>query len=72
MLKERIADRGILRVLGKWLRVGVSEEGRRTRNEMGVPQGGVSSPLLSNIYLHCVLDLWITKKVAKEIEGWVL
>lgn len=71
MLKERIADRGILRVLGKWLRVGVSEEGRRTRNEMGVPQGGVSSPLLSNIYLHCVLDLWITKKVAKEIEGWV-
>lgn len=71
MLKERIADRTILRLIGKWLRVGVLEEGKRTRNEVGVPQGGVISPLLSNIYLHYVLDLWITKKAAKEIEGRV-
>jgi RNA-directed DNA polymerase len=41
MLKERIADRTILRLIGKWLRVGVLEEGKRTRNELGVPQGGV-------------------------------
>jgi RNA-directed DNA polymerase len=68
MLKERIADRSILRLIGKWLRVGVLEEGKRIRNEVGVPQGGVISPLLSNIYLHYVLDLWITKKVAREIE----
>ena len=71
MLEERIADRSILRLIGKWLRVGVLGEGKRTRNEVGVPQGGVISPLLSNIYLHYVLDLWITKKVAKEIKGRV-
>jgi len=72
MLKERIADRSILRLIGKWLRVGVLVEGKRTRNELGVPQGGVISPLLSNIYLHYILDLWITKKAAKEVEGKVL
>ena len=69
MLKERIADRTMLRLIGKWLRVGVLEEGKRTCNEIGVPQGGVISPLLANIYLHYVLDLWITKKVAKELNG---
>jgi len=69
MLKERIVDRAILRLIGKWLKVGVLEEGKRTRNEIGVPQGGVISPLLANIYLHYVLDLWISKKVAKEGNG---
>jgi group II intron reverse transcriptase/maturase len=69
MLKERIVDRTILHLIGKWLKVGVLEEGRRTRNEIGVPQGGVISPLLANIYLHYVLDLWISKKVAKELNG---
>jgi len=68
MLKERIVDRTILRLIGKWLKVGVLEEGKRTRNEIGVPQGGVISPLLSNIYLHYVLDLWISKKVAKQLN----
>ena len=71
MLEERIADRSMLRLIGKWLRVGVVEEGKRTRNEGGVPQGGVISPLLANIYRHYVLDVWITKKVAREIEGRV-
>ncbi len=71
MMKERIVDRTILRLIGKWLKVGVLEEGERTRNEMGVPQGGVISPLLSNIYLHYVLDLWISKKVAKELNGGI-
>lgn len=69
MLKERIVDRTILRLIGKWLKVGVLEEGKRTRNELGVPQGGVISPLLANIYLHYVLDLWISKKIAKELDG---
>ena len=69
MLKERIVDRTILRLIGKWLKVGVLEEGRRVRNELGVPQGGVISPLLSNIYLHHVLDLWISKKASKELTG---
>jgi len=71
MLKERIVDRRILRLIGKWLKVGVLEEGKRTRNEIGVPQGGVISPLLANIYLHYVLDLWISKKVAKELSGGI-
>ena len=69
MLKERIVDRTILRLIGKWLKVGVLEEGERGRNELGVVQGGVISPVLSNIYLHYVLDLWITKKVAKTRDG---
>src|SRR4030065_1625851 len=68
-LKERIVDRTILRLIGKWLRAGVLEEGKRVRNEVGVPQGGVISPLLANIYLHYVLDLWITRKVRKELAG---
>jgi group II intron reverse transcriptase/maturase len=67
MIRERIVDRTILRLIGKWLRAGVLEEGKRVRNEVGVPQGGVISPLLANIYLHYVLDLWITRKVRKEL-----
>lgn len=71
MLRERIADRTILRLIGKWLKVGVLEEGKRTCNELGVPQGAVISPLLANIYLHYVLDLWIEKEVAKQLIGRV-
>ena len=69
MMKERIVDRTVLRLIGKWLRAGVLEEGKRIRNEVGVPQGGVISPLLANIYLHYVLDLWIMRKVRKELAG---
>jgi group II intron reverse transcriptase/maturase len=69
MIRERIVDRTILRLIGKWLRAGVLEEGKRVRNEVGVPQGGVISPLLANIYLHYVLDLWITRKVRKGLVG---
>lgn len=69
MLGERLVDRTILRLIGKWLKAGVLEEGRRVRNELGVPQGGVISPLLSNIYLHYVLDLWISKKASKGLTG---
>jgi RNA-directed DNA polymerase len=69
MIRERIVDRTILRLIGKWLKAGVLEEGKRVRNEVGVPQGGVISPLLANIYLHYVLDLWITRKVRKELAG---
>lgn len=68
MLRKRIADRTILRLIGKWLKVGVLEEGKRSPNKEGVPQGGVISPILSNIYLHYVLDLWICRKVAREMK----
>jgi RNA-directed DNA polymerase len=71
MLRERIVDRTILRLMGKWLRAGVLEDGEKKRNVVGVPQGGVISPLLANIYLHYVLDLWITRKVRREVSGRV-
>src|SRR4030065_128911 len=69
MLKERIVDRTILRLIGKWPKAGGMEEGQRIRNEVGVPQGGVISPLLANIYLHYALDLWIIRKVKRELAG---
>lgn len=69
MLRERIADRTILRLIGKWLRVGILEEGKRRYNELGVPQGGVISPILANIYLHYALDLWVKRVIGKEISG---
>jgi RNA-directed DNA polymerase len=69
MIRERIVDRTILRLIGKWLRVGVLEEGKRVRTEVGVAQGGVISPLLANIYLHYVLDLWIARKVRRALAG---
>ncbi len=51
-VKHRIADRRILRLIGKWLRAGVSEEGQWSKTERGTPQGSVASPLLANVYLH--------------------
>ena len=58
-LEHRIADRRILRLIQKWLRAGVSEEGKWSKTEVGTPQGAVASPLLANIYLHYVFDLWV-------------
>lgn len=55
-LERRIADPRMLRLVQKWLRAGVSEEGQWSKTEVGTPQGSVISPLLSNIYLHYVLD----------------
>jgi RNA-directed DNA polymerase len=68
MLRQRIADRTMLRLIGKWLKVGVLEEGKRIANDTGVPQGSVISPLLANIYLHYVLDLWI-RKISRQLMG---
>ena len=58
-IEHRIADRRIIRLIRKWLKAGVLEEGKRIRKEEGTAQGGSISPLLSNIYLHYVLDLWV-------------
>jgi group II intron reverse transcriptase/maturase len=57
-LEHRIADRRILRLIRKWLRAGVSEAGQWSTTTVGTPQGAVISPLLANVYLHYVLDLW--------------
>ena len=72
MLETRVADRGLIRLIRKWLRAGVMEEGWWTPSQEGTPQGGIISPLLANIYLHFVLDLWIGKVVAKRSRGSVL
>jgi len=57
-LEHRIADRRVLRLIGKWLAAGVIEDGTWTQCDMGSPQGASVSPLLANVYLHYVLDLW--------------
>ena len=57
-VEHRIADRRVVRHVKKWLNAGVLEDGRRTQAETGTPQGGSISPLLANIYLHYVFDLW--------------
>jgi retron-type reverse transcriptase len=58
-IEHRVADRRILRLIQKWLKAGVSEEGQWSKTEVGTPQGAVASPLLANIYLHYVFDLWV-------------
>jgi group II intron reverse transcriptase/maturase len=73
MLEERIADRSLIRIIRKWLKAGVMEElNHWSPSDEGTPQGGVISPLLGNIYLHFVQDLWIKKVIAKESKGSVL
>jgi RNA-directed DNA polymerase len=57
-LEHRIADQRLLRLCRKWLRAGVSEAGQWSKSEVGTPQGAVISPVLANLYLHHVLDLW--------------
>ena len=57
-LEHRIADKRILRLIVKWLKVGITEDGRVTRSSRGAPQGAVISPILANLYLHYVFDLW--------------
>jgi group II intron reverse transcriptase/maturase len=72
MLEERVDDRAFLRLIKKWLKAGVVEEdGRVIHPESGTPQGGIVSPVLSNIYLHYALDLWFEKVVAKGCQGKV-
>jgi RNA-directed DNA polymerase len=58
-VQHRVADRRILGLIQKWLKAGVMEEGERKDTEMGTPQGSAISPLLANIYLHYVFDLWV-------------
>ena len=68
-LEHRIADRRILRLIRKWLRAGISEDGTWSKTELGTPQGAVISPLLANVYLHYVLDLWVHQWRARTTCG---
>ena len=69
LLRQRIRDGVLLRLIGKWLNAGVWEEGTLTHSETGTPQGGVISPLLANIYLHYVLDEWFEQEVKPRLAG---
>ena len=69
ILKQRVNDGGILRLIGKWLNAGVMEEEVLTYAKTGSPQGGVISPMLANIYLHTVLDEWYEKVVKPRLKG---
>jgi len=68
-VEHRVADRRMLRLIQKWLKAGVSEEGEWTETKVGTPQGAVVSPLLANIYLHYVFDLWVNQWRRKWAHG---
>ena len=68
-LKLRISDPNLLRLIGRFLKGGYMEEGKKYKTDNGTPQGGVISPILANVYLHYVLDLWFEKRVRKQCKG---
>lgn len=70
MLELRIKDRKLIRLIRKWLKAGILDpEGMVINPLTGTPQGGIVSPILANVYLHYVLDLWFEKSVKKKIKG---
>lgn len=69
VLQKRVRDGVILRLIGKWLNAGVMEEGVVYHPKTGTPQGGVISPLLANVFLHEVLDLWFEQEVKPRLKG---
>ena len=68
-VEHRIGDKRIIRLIQKWLRAGILEDGVVTISEQGTGQGSVASPLLANIYLHYVLDLWANRWRQREATG---
>jgi len=68
-LDRRVRDGVIRRVLHKWLKAGVLEQGTVHYPDTGIPQGGVISPLLANVYLHEVLDVWFEGEVKPRLQG---
>lgn len=71
-LEYRIGDDRVLRLIRKWLRAGVSEDGTWAKTEVGTPQGAVISPLLANVYLHYVFDLWVQQWRSRHVRGDVI
>ena len=69
MIEQRVSDRSVLRLIRKWIQVGVIEEGRLLVSETGTGQGQTISPLLANIYLHHVLDAWFENEVKPRLRG---
>jgi RNA-directed DNA polymerase len=71
-IEHRIADQRVVRLIQKWLNAGVLEDGTRTWREKGTPQGGSISPLLANVYLHYVFDLWVQRWRRTQAHGDVI
>jgi RNA-directed DNA polymerase len=71
-VEHRIGDRRVVRLIQKWLKAGVLEDGKRMRSEEGTVQGGSISPLLANIYLHYVFDVWVRQWRKKQARGQVV
>ncbi len=71
-IEHRIADQRVVRLIRKWLNAGVLEKGRWTSSEEGTPQGGSASPLMANIFLHYVLDLWVHQWRKTKARGDVI
>lgn len=69
LLGLRVRDGVLRRLIDKWLKAGVLEDGNLSRPEAGTPQGGVISPLLANVYLHYVLDVWFEQTVQPLLQG---
>ncbi len=69
MVERRVSDASILRLIGKWINVGVVDDGRLLTSETGTGQGQIISPLLANIYLHYVLDVWFEEEVKPRLRG---
>src|SRR5260370_552625 len=68
-IQHRVADKRILRLIQKWMKAGVSEDGEWSETTVGTPQGAVISPLLANVYLHYVFDLWVEAWREKIASG---
>src|ERR1700686_2322777 len=71
-VEHRVADRRMLRLIRKWLKAGISEDGQWSETELGTPQGAVVSPLLSNVFLHYIFDLWVEAWRKKVANGDVI
>jgi group II intron reverse transcriptase/maturase len=71
-VEHRVADHRILRLIQKWLKAGISEDGQWSESKVGTPQGAVVSPLLANVYLHYVFDLWIEAWRRRAVTGDVI
>jgi group II intron reverse transcriptase/maturase len=71
-IEHRVADRRVVRLIQKWLAAGVLEDGHRTVSEVGTVQGGSVSPLLANLYLHYVFDLWVQRWRTTQAHGDVV
>ena len=68
-VEHRVRDRRMIRLIRKWLKAGVMEDGQVTPGKVGTPQGAVISPLLANIYLHYVFDLWAEQWRKRHAHG---